>query len=149
MDTRSTSGPPGAGDGSPPEEGGSSYLYLNQSRRGFLTGLATITVGATALVGGLVGFTPTAIAQGTNPQYPCCPGGGCFNGSIAYIAAGYCLRSCTGYCVSPGQTSCCNCCEPYAPDPCEGCGSECAPKFQVRVTCNPSDQSGYFCAIGC
>jgi len=148
MDKQSTSGPPGMGDGSPPEEGGSSYLYLNQSRRGFLTGLAKVSLGATALMGGLVGFVPTAIAQGTSPQYPCCPDGGCID-NPATIPAGTCMETCTGLCVSPQTNSCCYYWPAQGYYACAECYSGCPSKTQVKASCNSSDHSGYYCAIAC
>lgn len=151
MDTRATIDPPGSDDGRPEEIGGSSYLYLNSSRRGFLTGLATVALGATAIVGWLVGFTPSAVAQGGSPQYPCCPDGGCLD-SPASLPAGTCMQSCFGPCVQQGtgNYSCCY----YWPSKgylgCDRCLSGCTPAYQkVKVYCNPSDHSGYICLYAC
>ncbi|MGH2441847.1 MAG: hypothetical protein ACRDFX_01620 [Chloroflexota bacterium] len=147
MDTLETDGIPGRDAGQPAETHGSSYLYLSSSRRGFVTGLAKLALGATVATGWLVGFSPSAIAQVSSPHYPCCGDGGCL-ANPAPIPAGTCMQPCTGLCVNPGTFSCCYYWPAKGYFDCTNCYSGCGTS-KVKIHCNASDHSGYFCPVAC
>ncbi|MGI8968750.1 MAG: hypothetical protein ACR2GA_06575 [Chloroflexota bacterium] len=66
MDTHPMSGLSSPGNTNSPGEQASSCLDAAHSRRGFVTNLGKVSLGATAFVGGLLGLVPSASAQGDN-----------------------------------------------------------------------------------
>lgn len=96
-------------------------------------------VGAAAVVGGLVGFRPSAVADHTIPSC---------DGIMGYLFKELCKRSCVGPCVGVGVSSCCQYGDSSLSYACVKCRSGCnPPRARVVVVCSPAQP--YYCINYC
>jgi hypothetical protein len=109
------------------------------ARRRFLGTATKIVMGLTSIVGGAVGFAPSAVAQ----EVPC------LTGTRGTVPNNRCVTSCVGLCDS--YTSVC-----FYNDPnrCALCYAEClcptgCVRARVTVVCNPTSGQSYYCCVAC